>query len=120
MGKAWGHHVRKLTDAEIQKQEYIGQSWYKFKQDHPSTSFTLSENDCIQSERKCRISKTCQNQSAYLLTYQYVTGRRGRVTFAEKPICEHHAKKYQTEEDTIRDHNEVEASAISINQLNNN
>lgn len=96
MSKAWNHNVRKLTDEEIQKQIDDGKHWYQWRlKNMPERS--EPEERLIFLERKCRISKKCQNESTHLLTYHYVTGRAGRVSYAEKPICEQHAQKYLTE-----------------------
>ena len=94
MAKAWGHNVRPLTEQEIQSQTNSGKSWYQWKLEHPQEGETPDESKCIHYERKCRISGKCQNESTYMLTYRYVTGRAGRISYAEKPICEHHAEKY--------------------------
>lgn len=32
-----------------------------------------------------------------ILAMEFVTGRAGRTSYAEKPICEHHAQKYLIE-----------------------
>lgn len=94
MSKAWGHTVRLLTDAEIMHQKEMGKSWFRYMLEHPKEGHTPDEEKYIRTERKCRISSKCQNESWYMLMYRYVTGRAGRVSVAQKPVCEHHAKKY--------------------------
>lgn len=98
MSKAWGHKVRALTEQEIEKQTQSGKNWYKFKLEHPRLQgegeVVPDESKCIHHERKCRISSKCQNECTHMLTYNYVTGRAGRTSWAEKPVCEEHAKKY--------------------------
>lgn len=94
MSKAWDHKIRKLTDAEILSQTQSGKNWYQWKLEHPQEGIIPSEEKCIHQERKCRISHKCENESEYMLTYRYVTGRAGRTSWAEKPICEQHAQKY--------------------------
>ena len=93
MGNAWGHQVRELTAEEIQEQIDYGKRHFQWYEDNKPER-QVSEEHLIHAERKCRISAKCQNESEYLLTYLYVTGRAGRVTYAEKPICKEHAKKY--------------------------
>lgn len=93
MSNAWGHNVRPLTEAEIQGQIRMGESHY-FWYEKNSVPTTKTKEYCIHLERKCRISKKCQNESTHMLTYRYITGRVGRVSYAEKPICSHHAEKY--------------------------
>lgn len=93
--RAWGYSVRKLTDKEIQKQIDDGKNSYKWFIEHPGNPVMLRNvEQYIFSERKCRISSKCQNESIYMLSYYYLTGRRGRTSRAEKPICEYHAQKY--------------------------
>jgi hypothetical protein len=93
MANSWGHNVRPLTEQEIESQINYGKRLYQFELEHHKER-EPNENKCIHYYRKCRISKKCQNESTHMLTYRYVTGRAGRTSFAEKPICEHHAKKY--------------------------
>lgn len=71
MGNSWGHKVRPLTGEEI-KQVWIG--------------------------KKCKISSKCKNDSTYMLTYNYITGRAGRSSSSEKRICKQHAEKYINKE----------------------
>lgn len=94
MSKAWGHNVRLLTDDEIAHQMHMANSSYQFDIDHPKEGRIPNLDKCIHYQRKCRISAKCQNLSTQMLTYRYVTGRAGRTSYAEKPICDHHAKKY--------------------------
>lgn len=102
MSKAWGHSVRKLTEEEIKRQIEMGENSAKWYEEHPTTyngevRQPPTKEQCINYERKCRISGKCKNESTHLLTYRYVTGRAGRTSYAEKPICEHHAEKYLIE-----------------------
>lgn len=94
MGNSWGHSVRPLTKEEIDYQTKSGENWYQFQVDNPRPDRTPDKERCVHHERKCRISAKCQNLSSHMLTYRYVTGRDGRTSYAEKPICEHHAQKY--------------------------
>lgn len=95
MNKSWGHTVRPLSEEEIQRQIENGKHWYEWQNNHPKEGqVTYDEATYIHKERKCRISGKCGNESSFMLTYRYVTGRAGRTSFAEKQICEHHAQKY--------------------------
>lgn len=96
--RSWGHIVRPLTPEEIQNQIECGKSSFRFwsKYGHPET--VKDESTFVEAERKCRISRKCKNPSVYMLSYYYITGKRGNVSFAEKPICEDCAKKYITAE----------------------
>jgi hypothetical protein len=105
MSKAWGHSVRKLTDEEIKKQIEMGENLARWYAEHSIEGrIPPTKEQCVYYERKYRISGKCKNESTHLLTYQYVTGRAGRSSYAEKPICEHHAEKYlvKTEGSTCR------------------
>lgn len=95
MSKAWGHNVRPMTDEEIQYQIRCGERRYQYQIGHPKEGITPDRAKSVHYERKCRISGKCQNECTHMLTYRYVTGRAGRTTFAEKPVCEVHAAKYQ-------------------------
>lgn len=95
MSKAWGHTVRLLTEEEIQHQIKMGESSAQWYIEHPKEGRIMpTKEECINYQRKCRISAKCKNEATHLLTYRYVTGRAGRTSSAEKPVCEHHAKKY--------------------------
>ncbi len=41
---------------------------------------------------KC--SSKCPNKPEYFISYKYVTGRQGRVTWADKRVCAVHAEKF--------------------------
>lgn len=94
MGKSWGHTIRPLNEEEIQNQVTGGKSLYEWRLKNPMGAVVREESEYIHQERKCRISSKCQNESIYMLKYSYVTGRAGRTSYAEKPICEIHAQKY--------------------------
>ena len=74
MGKAWGHQLRLLTSEEITCFDATGGGLF----DH----------------RRCRMTPHCQHKSQYMLRYNYITGQAGRISHAQKPICEQHAAKY--------------------------
>lgn len=97
MSKAWCHKIRPLTDQEIESQINSGKRQYSWRLEHPDERIIPDEQFYIHYVRKCRISSKCEHESAYMLTYRYITGRAGRTSYAEKPICEHHAKKYMDE-----------------------
>jgi hypothetical protein len=42
----------------------------------------------------CRTPR-CTEPSAFETTYQYVTGRAGRVSYARKHLCHAHAEKFR-------------------------
>lgn len=112
MSGAYNHKVRPLTEDEIKAQENEGRrthAWYKkyveeYDADPEACSWRAKDipqlrlvtmEDRIASERKCRISHHCDTPSTHMLSYLYVTGRRGNVSMMEKPVCAAHAAKYQ-------------------------
>lgn len=44
----------------------------------------------------CGLSPKCKAPPAYVVTWSYVSGRKGRVTRAERQCCEAHAHKFAT------------------------
>lgn len=93
MSSATNHKVRPLTEAEINALIERGENYHKWCMEHIKGVIQTKEQ-CIHNERKCRISHKCQNESTYLLSYLYVTGNSGRISLAEKPICDEHAQAY--------------------------
>lgn len=65
MSNSWGHSLRLLKRGE---EKY----WFG---------------------EKCTAPK-CQNKSEFVASYKYITGKAGRVSQAEKPLCREHAHKY--------------------------
>lgn len=96
MSKAWGHTVRLLTEQEISHAIEMGKSHWEYCKNNPNGRPVPEEAEIIRLERKCRISSKCQNQATKMLRYKYITGRAGRISWADKPICDHHASKYET------------------------
>lgn len=67
MGESWGHRVR-----------------------------ILSQEDCEHLLRvglRCR-SGRCTNEVTHATSYNYVTGRLGRVSWAERSVCREHAARF--------------------------
>lgn len=61
---AWGHALERLPDKEV-------------------------------GRRLCRLGRPVHSAPAtYLATYDYITGRAGRVSSASKPICDEHAARF--------------------------
>jgi hypothetical protein len=97
---SWGHTLRPLTDEEVQRQISDGKWWYRFYCQHqPELAERYGEEHYINLGRRCCISSKYKNLSVYMLKYYYITGSRGNVSYAEKPICEEHARKYQKNTD---------------------
>jgi hypothetical protein len=72
---AWGHALRRLTERE----RGTPGSW---------------ASTCSAGGRP-----RCEQPTLFAFTYSYVTGRRGRVSWAQKNLCHAHAeraaKRYQ-------------------------
>lgn len=86
------YSVRLLTDEEKQTQRMLGENHYKWLEEHPRKDYIPVKEKIIFMQRRCTFSR-CQNQSSYMLTYQYVF-RSGKRMEGNKAICEHHAQKY--------------------------
>lgn len=95
MSKAFNHFVRPMTEQELNRQINWGKNAFKFQNEHPDDREPKPEQFFIDYYRKCKISNNCNNISTKILTYNYVTGRRGNISFAEKPVCDEHAEKYE-------------------------
>jgi len=81
MGDSWGHTIRPLTTEEIEREaqmrEKYGERYYS-----------------------CRTPR-CVERSAFQTTYQYVTGRAGRVSYARKNLCSAHAEKLRAKYEPV-------------------
>jgi hypothetical protein len=90
---SWGHAVRPLTADE---RAYI------FSQDEVkpmppwwgSGEAAWKEHEEGWSRRRRRCSVRCQNDVAYVTTYQYITGRAMRTSWADRRVCAEHAAKF--------------------------
>ena len=84
---AWGHAIRSLTPDEIAEQERRNMEYV--------------EHGWPPDARLC-VMRRCPNVASFAIAYLYVTGRAGRVTHAEKKVCDKHAagfrKKYKPRE----------------------
>lgn len=82
MSKSWGHTLELLSDEEIARRDACTA---REKERFPNLAWDYM---------RCRMGR-CRNRAKYFLRYHYVTGRQGRVSWAEKLICESHADKYK-------------------------
>lgn len=69
---SWGHSIRVLKQEEC-KHIWVG-----------SNGSSLD---------KCAAPK-CQNKPEFIASYNYITGKAGRVSKAERALCRKHAHKY--------------------------
>jgi hypothetical protein len=44
--------------------------------------------------RQCTVAHKCRDTAHYAVSYNYVSGRRGRVTRNERTACNYHAEKF--------------------------
>lgn len=82
MSNSWGHTVRPLTEAEITR---------ALEQDKHSAE--IFHRDGYRYDSVCRMPK-CKETISHQITYNYVTGRAGRVSWAAKDVCTGHAEKF--------------------------
>lgn len=69
MGNSWGHTLQRLS---------------------PQQRETLTDWDST-----CRAASTCDEHTTHLGTYNYVTGRAGRVSWRSIYMCAAHADKFR-------------------------
>lgn len=67
MGESWGHRVRILPQEERER--------------------------LVRSGLKCS-SGRCPKEATHATSYNYVTGRSGRVSWAERNVCREHADRF--------------------------
>jgi hypothetical protein len=87
LGRSWGHAIRRLTDDEIAFVRARHAWWIAKYPDWPYRPGTA-----------CRTGK-CDEDATHAVSYSYVTGRSGRVTWAEKRVCGGHAEKFRVKHD---------------------
>lgn len=82
----FGHAVRRLTADEINRwvelDVTLEQRWPEHAHDR---RFRYAV---------CRATKDCLGKITHEVSYCYVTGRRGRITTAEKRVCREHAEAF--------------------------
>jgi hypothetical protein len=77
---SWGHAIRPLSERESATVErYHG----------------TPQRGRTDSYRTCTASRRCDHKAAFVTSYRYVTGRRGRVSCAEKMVCAEHARAFR-------------------------
>lgn len=82
MSRSWGHAVRRLTDAEITRAVQ-----------HDKHGAEIFHRPDYAYDSVCRMPK-CKERISHQITYNYVTGRAGRVSWAAKDVCTGHAEKF--------------------------
>lgn len=80
MGQSWDHAIAPIPAEDTARREAQEQRW--------------KEQGFTSDLRKCRAAKTCHERSAYYVWWRYVTGSRGRVSEAERPVCRAHAEAF--------------------------
>lgn len=91
---SWGHTIRTLREEEL-----WGHSF-----DADSGRFVLDRT----RPRTCSAPK-CIRPIGFEGTYQYVTGRAGRISYARKPLCATHAERFRAKHGAV----EIPAEAQS-------
>lgn len=74
---SWGHAVRRLAAEEIARLD--------------ETERKAREAGSTWRYARCKIAPKCQGKGTHEVTYNYVTGRAGRVSWARKLSCDDHA-----------------------------
>lgn len=76
MSNAWGHTLRRLTDDE---------RWNRF----------VIGGRAVSERRQCASCRGEKSPADWLATYNYVTGRAGRVSWARRYLCDRHADAFR-------------------------
>lgn len=63
---SWNHDVKRLPEAEIQQ-------WWRWRE---------------------TCSSKCLGKKEYQISYDYITGRAGRVSTSTRYVCEKHAQQF--------------------------
>lgn len=83
MGNSWGHKLIELTQEEMAERDR-----------KTAEELLRWAPQLVWDHMKCRVGK-CKERAKYLLTYDYMTGRCGHVSWAEKIVCDRHGAKYR-------------------------
>lgn len=93
MSNSWGHAIRRLTDGERDQQYRLGY----------------------------RCSGKCTEKATFATSYRYVTGRAGRVSWAERYACDTHAQRFAAKHDlelpTEAAEAQVHATRVALGQV---
>jgi hypothetical protein len=79
VSESWGWGVRRLTAEEVARL------------DRAEASARESGASYGGWYRRCKVAPKCQGKGTHEVTYNYVTGRAGRVSWARKLSCDDHA-----------------------------
>lgn len=87
MPNSWGHTLTRLSDEDLALASQQAERRAAWNREH-------GYDDDEQHYTSCTLGRVAHlDQAEYLFTYNYVTGRAGRVSFASKNICRMHAEK---------------------------
>lgn len=86
--RTWGHAVRPLNPRE---RAYVERDHGRIFESSPKPHAT------------CALGKDCPHKAEFMTLYSYVTGRRGRVSCAERYACSEHAERFRRRHDIAPD-----------------
>jgi hypothetical protein len=92
MSRSWNHYIRKLSEGELAGMRRRADDSERWAAEHPN--FQRSER-YRRFEEQCRSAK-CMELAVYLAAYDYVTGRKGRVSYRCRFLCEAHGQRFAT------------------------
>jgi hypothetical protein len=81
--KSWGHRIDPLERAQVS----------------PMAAALGLDGSCLSVAwsdhcgRRIHRRAVCGQPATHMLTYEYVTGRAGRTTYARRSLCEPHARE---------------------------
>jgi hypothetical protein len=70
--RSWGHYLLPVQPDEVKREAGMPYPW----------------------RHRCRISRKCEQPTAYIVGYKYITGRAGRTSTREQTACEAHGKAF--------------------------
>lgn len=95
---AWGHEIRLLTDDELAGTDpyaWERPSWMGDGTDGVAgKSWEETAIEWAASRRRCSLGRGCPEPAELVATYHYITGRRGRTSWAERWACTGHAERF--------------------------
>lgn len=97
---SWNHTLRPFTAEEL--------AYWVEREERSRERFGKPYRKEAVHHYECS-SPRCHNRPVFHATYDYVTGRKGRVSWARKDYCVDHARKFAAKNDLPFDEQEIPA-----------
>jgi hypothetical protein len=66
-----------------------------------------------EDRRKCRMGRNCPAPTEFVVAWMYITGRAGRASWSEKPVCPDHARSF-AEKNNASQFDEVDGRLVPV------